>query len=217
MCLCMGTKCWVARGRPPAGCSKACQGTVDGDAPPVRTGSETSQSSPVMQMRKPLCLLRRALQQGRPRRHARCVVFPPTPNISTNRGLRRLPLQVGPLFWPVSSCLLSTVACSVFLPIHGPARPGCLEDQNAWAGVEVLTNNRPLYPYIRLDRIVNPWGYGSFPIALRLDENSVIEFVVRGVSSEDSDSGDVITTVAGRIVGRYWYNTAYEDAQRRRF
>jgi hypothetical protein len=81
----------------------------------------------------------------------------------------------------------------------------------------ILSNNRPLYPYIRLNRIVNPWGYGSFPIALRLDENSVIEFVVRGVSSEDSGSGDVITTVAGRIVGRYWYNTAYEDAQRRRF
>jgi hypothetical protein len=81
----------------------------------------------------------------------------------------------------------------------------------------LLTNNRPLYPYIGLDRIVNPWGYGSFPIALRLDENSVIEFVVRGVISKDSGSGNVITTVAGRIVGRYWYNTAYEDAQRRRF
>jgi hypothetical protein len=82
----------------------------------------------------------------------------------------------------------------------------------------ILSNNRPLYPYITLDRIVNPWGYGSFPIAIRLDENSTIEFVVRGVSSDEgSGSADVISTVAGRIVGRYWYNTAYEDVQRRRF
>src|SRR5882757_7608348 len=31
-------------------------------------------------------------------------------------------------------------------------------------------NQRPLYPYIDLEHIVNPWGYGSFPVALRLDE-----------------------------------------------
>jgi hypothetical protein len=86
-------------------------------------------------------------------------------------------------------------------------------------GVEwrILSNNRPLYPYISLDRIVNPWGYGSFPVAIRLDENSTIEFVVRGVSSGSTDNGDVITTVAGRIVGRYWYNAAYGDVQRRSF
>jgi hypothetical protein len=81
----------------------------------------------------------------------------------------------------------------------------------------ILSNNRPLYPYITLDRIVNLWWYGSFPVAIRLDENSVIEFVVRGVSNGSSGNGDVITTVAGRIVGRYWYNAAYGDVQRRRF
>jgi hypothetical protein len=81
----------------------------------------------------------------------------------------------------------------------------------------ILANNRPLYPYIKLNRIVNPWGYGSFPIAIRLDENSTIEFVVRGVSSESADGGYTIQQVGGRIVGRYWYNTAYGDAQRGSF
>jgi hypothetical protein len=81
----------------------------------------------------------------------------------------------------------------------------------------VLSNNRPLYPYLSLDRIVNPWGYVGFPVAIRLDESSTMAFVVRGVSSESSRTGNVITRVAGRIMGRYWYNTAYGDVQRRRF
>jgi hypothetical protein len=81
----------------------------------------------------------------------------------------------------------------------------------------ILSNNRPLYPYITLDRIVNPWGNGSFPIAIRLDESSTLEFVVRRVGNGNSDDGDVICTVAGRILGRYRYNTAYGDVQRRSF
>ncbi|MBI4491100.1 MAG: hypothetical protein HY694_18615 [Deltaproteobacteria bacterium] len=71
----------------------------------------------------------------------------------------------------------------------------------------ILSNNRPLYPYLNLDRIVNPWGYGSFQISIRLDENATIEFVVRRVSNEAPG----ITRVGGRIVGRYWYNSIYGD------
>jgi hypothetical protein len=75
----------------------------------------------------------------------------------------------------------------------------------------ILVNNRPLYPYIKLEHIVNPWGYGSFPVAIRLDENATVEFLVRNVSYNVS-TGDRINKVGGRIVGRYWFNPAYSDA-----
>jgi hypothetical protein len=71
----------------------------------------------------------------------------------------------------------------------------------------ILVNNRPLYPYLNFDRIVNPWGYGSFQISIRLDDSATIEFVVRRVSNTAPN----ITQVGGRIVGRYWYNAAYGD------
>ena len=72
----------------------------------------------------------------------------------------------------------------------------------------ILVNNRPLYPYLNFDRIVNPWGYGSFQISIRLDENAIMEFVVRRVSNAAPN----IHQVGGRILGRYWYNAAYGDA-----
>jgi hypothetical protein len=72
----------------------------------------------------------------------------------------------------------------------------------------ISTNRRPLYPYLTLDRIVNPWGYGSFPVRIRLDENARVEFVVRRISKGDSHH---IKRVGGRIMGRYWYNPAYGD------
>jgi hypothetical protein len=71
----------------------------------------------------------------------------------------------------------------------------------------IMVNKRPLYPYLNFDRIVNPWGYGSFQVSIRLDENATIEFAVRRVSNGASN----ITQVGGRIVGRYWYNAAYGD------
>jgi hypothetical protein len=76
-----------------------------------------------------------------------------------------------------------------------------------WA---ILSNGHPLYPYVKLDRIVNPWGNGSFQVAIRLDEGATIEFVVRRRFADLKG----ITLVGGRIVGRYWYNTAYGAAGR---
>ncbi|MGH9957140.1 MAG: hypothetical protein ACREBC_08415 [Pyrinomonadaceae bacterium] len=76
----------------------------------------------------------------------------------------------------------------------------------------IVSNGHPLYPYVKLDRIVNPWGNGSFQIAIRLDEGATIEFVVRLLRRSSADLG--ITLVGGRIVGRYWYNTAYGAAGR---
>ena len=79
----------------------------------------------------------------------------------------------------------------------------------------LLVNNHALFPYINLRRIVNPWGEGSFPINIRLDENSTLELVARGVVDVDSLKGTAVAApfefVGGRIVGRFWYNASYGD------
>lgn len=75
-------------------------------------------------------------------------------------------------------------------------------------------NQRPFYPYLQMDHIVNPWGFGSFEIALRLEERAIVDFVVRGISDPPLDPS--LKIVAARIFGRYWYNAAYGDVERRR-
>ncbi|HEV7397411.1 MAG TPA: hypothetical protein VGN86_12940 [Pyrinomonadaceae bacterium] len=74
---------------------------------------------------------------------------------------------------------------------------------------KLLVNNHALFPYINLRHIVNPWGLGSYPLNIRLDENSSIEFVARRI-----DPGGPINTVGGRIMGRFWYNACYGDVER---
>jgi hypothetical protein len=84
----------------------------------------------------------------------------------------------------------------------------------------ILVNKRPLYPYLQFNRIVNPWGYGSFQVSIRLDDSATLEFVVRGVhpavdTETIADAAPTPRRVGGRILGRYWYNTAYGDVVRR--
>src|SRR6266542_3694385 len=76
----------------------------------------------------------------------------------------------------------------------------------------ITVNNRPLYPYINLDHVVNPWGWGSFGVSIRLDENAAVEFVVRNVDYPPPEATEEIKRIGGRIVGRFWYNPAYGDA-----
>jgi len=78
----------------------------------------------------------------------------------------------------------------------------------------ILVNHRPLYPYLQLQHIVNPWGFGGFPVAIRLDENALVEMVVRKVNYPKPSRGR-IQRVGGRITGRLWYNTMYGDANLR--
>lgn len=80
----------------------------------------------------------------------------------------------------------------------------------------LLANNRPLYPYLGLRLILNPWGVGSFPIALRLSDGATVEFIVR-CTGDAPPPGDPlhIAKVGGRIVGRYWYNPEFGHAGRR--
>ena len=87
----------------------------------------------------------------------------------------------------------------------------------------ILQNGKPVFPYTRLEMIVNPWGYNCLPVLVRLDENARVEFVIRNRGIKDDDLKErllspppllpptryPIRTFAGRIMGRYWYNDSF--------
>ena len=85
---------------------------------------------------------------------------------------------------------------------------------------KLLVNNHSLFPYLNLRHIVNPWGFGSYPLNIRLDENSSLELVVRrtrlALDQPVIPNLDRVKRVGGRIVGRFWYNPCYGDVERRR-
>lgn len=78
---------------------------------------------------------------------------------------------------------------------------------------KLLVNNHALFPYINLRHIVNPWGYGSYPVNIRLSEDSTIELLVRRVTLIGSLPDPPISVIGGRIVGRFWYNASYGDVR----
>jgi hypothetical protein len=74
----------------------------------------------------------------------------------------------------------------------------------------ISQNGKPLFPYIRLEMIVNPWGCNCLPVMVRLDENALVEFILRNRSVTDNQlSLYPIKAFAGRILGRYWYNESF--------
>lgn len=74
----------------------------------------------------------------------------------------------------------------------------------------VLQNGKPVFPYIRLGRVINPWGYNCLPISIRLDENARVELAIRNLSIPEKEFGNYpIKVFGGRLVGRYWYNESF--------
>jgi len=69
----------------------------------------------------------------------------------------------------------------------------------------ILCNNQPRDPYLPTSLILNPWGFNAFPVQLRLEEGCVVRLVVRKVGQPEIP----LTTVGGRVMGRYWYNPTY--------
>jgi hypothetical protein len=83
---------------------------------------------------------------------------------------------------------------------------------------KLLVNNHSLFPYLNLRHIVNPWGYGSYPLNIRLDEYASVELIARRVKAAvDVPILDRVTRVGGRIMGRFWYNPCYGDVERRSY
>jgi hypothetical protein len=74
---------------------------------------------------------------------------------------------------------------------------------------QIRCNGQPRDPYLTFDRIINPWGLSGFPVSLRLEEGSVIEFAVR---RGGDDQGRTVGKIGGRILGRHWYDTRFGGA-----
>jgi len=79
---------------------------------------------------------------------------------------------------------------------------------------QIRCNGQPRDPYLTFDHIINPWGYGGFPVQLRLEEGCLVEIAIRNVGATVGGPGP-ITQVGGRITGRYWYNPDYGGAPNR--
>jgi hypothetical protein len=77
---------------------------------------------------------------------------------------------------------------------------------------QIRCNNQPRDPYLTFTHIINPWGLSGFPVALRLEEGCVLDFVVRNVGANPQRT---LGKVGGRLLGRYWYNTIYGGAPNR--
>ena len=78
---------------------------------------------------------------------------------------------------------------------------------------KLLVNKNALFPYINLRHIINPWGYGSYPVNIRVDEDSTIELVARRVTPIGALPIPTIEVIGGRIAGRFWYNASYGDVR----
>jgi hypothetical protein len=74
---------------------------------------------------------------------------------------------------------------------------------------QIRCDGQPRDPYLTFDRIINPWGLAGFPISLRLEEGSTVEFAVRNIGAAGAD---ILGSVGGRVLGRYWYDTNYGGA-----
>jgi hypothetical protein len=75
----------------------------------------------------------------------------------------------------------------------------------------ILQNGKPLFPYMRQELIVNPWGMNNFCVAIRLDENARVEMAIRRRTGAQING---LTLFAGRLVGRYWYNETFGGRER---
>ena len=87
-------------------------------------------------------------------------------------------------------------------------------DQVDTPGLEwtLRANGRALRPFSRLTHILNPWGFGSYRMDQRLDESARIELILRRTAEGTSRQPQLhVNVVGGRIVGRYWYNSAFGD------
>jgi hypothetical protein len=78
---------------------------------------------------------------------------------------------------------------------------------------QIRANGQPLSPYHQLNVILNPWGFGSFQVALRLPEGAVLELIARRTGEAVASPGKQLNAIGGRLVGRYWYNSAYGAQQ----
>jgi len=70
----------------------------------------------------------------------------------------------------------------------------------------LLIDRHPASPYIDLAWILNPWGsWQPSGVVIKLPAGATVDLVARRVPG----AADGIQVVAGRITGRYWYDTSF--------
>ena len=92
------------------------------------------------------------------------------------------------------------VAFSQFTDLYASDSRNVITPGYQWA---LLSDGRPLAPWLKFDRIINPWGLNGFPLAVRLDQGVALSLVVENINVKESDP-QWLRQVGGRIVGRFW-------------
>ncbi len=72
-------------------------------------------------------------------------------------------------------------------------------------------NRQVLDPYVQLEHIVNPWGFGSFQLAVRLPEGATVELAVKRALA--APALGAVSRVGGRLCGRYWYDASFGNSR----
>lgn len=70
---------------------------------------------------------------------------------------------------------------------------------------EICCDDQPLAPWLRFDRIIQPWGLSGFPLAVRLQRESTLRFVIRNLGVDPADE-NWLRQVGGRVVGQYCFD-----------
>lgn len=65
--------------------------------------------------------------------------------------------------------------------------------------------------YLAVDHVVNPWGMSGFPLEIRLEQGTALEFVLQNVGAVPGSPG-YLSEAGGRLVGRFWYDASYGGA-----
>ena len=77
---------------------------------------------------------------------------------------------------------------------------------------EICCDDQPLSPWLRFDRIIQPWGLAGFPLSVRLLRDSTLRFVIRNLGVDPAD-GNWLRQVGGRVVGKYWFEEEHAGRQ----
>jgi hypothetical protein len=122
-------------------------------------------------------------------RHFDASGFQPLPE----RGARRCSR--------VSNSRRNTAACSSSSPNTPTSRRAMprrsrRRGSNGCCGSIARCSN----PYVQLEHIVNPWGFGSFQLAVRLPEGATVELVAKRALAAPVLAG--VSKVGGRLCGR---------------
>ncbi len=128
---------------------------------------------------------------------------PPKANLGPGESLELARFELGP-----EHCG-TLLAFAQYTDRHAASVGNILTPGYIW---EISCDDQPLDPWLRFDRIINPWGLAGFPLAVRLPRETTLRLIIRNQTVEPAGE-NWLRQVGGRLVGRYWFDD--EHAGRR--